>query len=549
MGENLDCVVIGAGPAGLQMGAHLVAGGFGAVVVERGEDVGTFFTRYPRSRQLISFNKRGTLWDDPELNLRWDWNSILVDEDAGGDPLWFGRFSDALYPAADDFVRYLAAYARHYRVPVLRDTSVVSVRCGARGFWEVGCTSGQLLRCRYLVVATGLSLPYVPSIPGIELCVGYEAASLTSADYSNQRVLVLGKGNSAIEVADAAAETAAIVHMASPQPLRLAMHTHHPGGLRLQLARLLDMYQLKLLNAVLDCTVERIERDERGLLVTVAYSHADGERDQLRYDIVVRCTGFRFDSLIFEPDWGPALCVDDRLPELTPTWESVNMPGMFFAGTVAQADDFRYNVRTLHHMLAERYHGIPYPTEVLPAAGEVLADDMALRASQSSALWLQFGYLCDVYKIEPDGVTVMREWPANDVARRFADQACVCTLTLEWGAPRGDTFAIERHPHADASDQSVFLHPVVRRWHRGEIVAEHHLLEDLLGVYHPAFAPDMRTPADSSIHSYHQRQHVEPLAAFLSQHLVSRGGGRRITAYYQKPTTSSSDDTAILAPE
>ena len=74
---------------------------------------------------------------------------------------------------------------------------------------------------------------------------------------------------------------------------------------------------------------------------------------------------------------------------------------------------------------------------------------MTRRACRSSALWLQFGYLCDVYRIEPDGLTVMREWPTNDVAQRFADHGYIYSLTLEWGASRADTFAIERYPHVD----------------------------------------------------------------------------------------------------
>ncbi|MEV6325439.1 NAD(P)-binding domain-containing protein [Nocardia sp. NPDC051787] len=538
MAEKLDCLVVGAGPAGIQVGAHFAAGGARVQVLEGAPRVGDFFARYPRSRRLISFNKVGTLWDDPELNLRWDWNSILTEESAAGPVLQFRDFSADLYPPADAMVRYLDEYVRRYHVPVRTESRVRMIRKTGDEEFEVEIAGGEVLRCRFLVVASGWTKPYVPGIPGIDLCEGYETASLKPEDYRGQRVLVLGKGNSAAEVAEAAVESAAIVHMASPEPVRLAVRTHHPGGMRLHLARLLDMYQLKLLNAILDCRVTDISQDEAGYRVAVEYSHADGERDILRYDRVIRCTGFRFDASIFDASCRPALCIDKRLPELTPTWESVNVPGLFFAGTIAQADDFRvagsgfidgfrYNVRTLHGLLRERYFDEPYPSEQISGEPTALADDMLRRASQSSALWLQFGYLCDVFDIASDGTaTVWREWPTRDLPGRWRSRRCVYTFTLEWGRPRGDVFAIHRHPSAADAAESVFLHPVVRQWRYGQVVATHHVLEDLLGVYHPEFAPDMRRPADVPIHAYHERQHVAPLTAFLaSMHAAADGVG------------------------
>jgi len=50
--------------------------------------------------------------------------------------------------------------------------------------------------------------------------------------YANQRVLVIGKGNSAFEMASAIFDKAAMVHLASRGPLRLAWNTKHPGDVR-----------------------------------------------------------------------------------------------------------------------------------------------------------------------------------------------------------------------------------------------------------------------------------------------------------------------------
>src|SRR5580692_8704058 len=85
-----DYLIIGAGPAGLQLAAELGEAGHDYLVLESGTAPGTFFTRFPRHRQLISINKPHTGTTDPELNLRMDWNSIL-----SSDPdLTFTRYSE-----------------------------------------------------------------------------------------------------------------------------------------------------------------------------------------------------------------------------------------------------------------------------------------------------------------------------------------------------------------------------------------------------------------------------------------------------------------------
>ncbi|MGH1554639.1 NAD(P)-binding domain-containing protein [Streptomyces sp. L7] len=55
--EPLDYLVIGGGPAGLQLGQLLQAAGHGYRILESGRAPGTFFRTFPRHRKLISINK------------------------------------------------------------------------------------------------------------------------------------------------------------------------------------------------------------------------------------------------------------------------------------------------------------------------------------------------------------------------------------------------------------------------------------------------------------------------------------------------------------
>ena len=78
---EFEYLIIGAGPAGLQMGYYLEKANRNYLILEAGETPGTSFNKFPRHGKLISINKVYTGYDDPEINLRWDWNSLLSDSE------------------------------------------------------------------------------------------------------------------------------------------------------------------------------------------------------------------------------------------------------------------------------------------------------------------------------------------------------------------------------------------------------------------------------------------------------------------------------------
>ena len=68
------------------------------------------------------------------------------------------------------------------------------------------------------------------------------------------------------------------------------------------------------------------------------------ELEVLRYDRVIAATGFAHDTSLYHPSTLPQMetaKTDGRYPEITPAFESVNVPGLYFAGTIAQVRDFR----------------------------------------------------------------------------------------------------------------------------------------------------------------------------------------------------------------
>jgi thioredoxin reductase len=522
MDTRYDYLILGAGAAGLQMAYCLEKAGHSYLVLEAGVGPGTFFTQYPRHRKLISINKVHTGFDDREKNLRWDWNSLLCDDEQ----MQFKHYSKRYWPAADDLVRYLSDFASHHGLNVRYGTEAARIERSGQGF-RVSDDAGNTYAGTRLIVATGVRKPYIPAIPGIEHCENYTDVNVDPDTFINQRVLILGKGNSAFEMAELLTETTAMIHVCSPNPIKMAWATHHVGHLRAVNNNFLDTYQLKTQNGVLDAQVKRVERRDGQLVATLAYAHADGEVEEIAYDRIIVCTGFRMDTDPFAANVRPQLCIQDRFPALTSSWESVNVPGMYFAGTLMQSRDFkktssgfihgfRYNVRALFQLLERRHHGRALPTRQIAPTASACTQAVLAVVNRSSAVWQQFGFLGDFIQAAGDGsLSHIAAMPVDHIHDTLAErERDYFIVTLEYGSHKArEPFQIQRPDSRDAdrAAQSSFLHPVVRHCRDGQVLAEQHLMEHL--------ETDWTQP-----------HHIEPLLAFFQRTLPVAIGATGVTS-------------------
>jgi thioredoxin reductase len=506
--DTYDYLIIGAGPAGLQLGYFLEKAARNYLILEAGDTPATFFKRFPRHRRLISNNKIYTGYNDPEINLRWDWNSLLSDSEN----LLFKHYTEEFFPPADALVRYLKDFADHYKLKVKYETEVTAITKNSH--FEIRDKRGQTYCCSRLIVASGLTKPYIPSIPGIEFAEIYTSVSVDPDEFKNQRVLIIGKGNSGFETAENLVETAIVLHLVSPHPIRMAWQSHFVGHLRAVNNSLLDTYQLKSQNAVIDASIDRITKEDGKYVVRFNYTHANGEIEDIVYDRIVVCTGFKFDDSIFDATCLPALVLNDRFPDQTSEWESINVKDLYFAGTLTQARDFkqatsgfihgfRYNARALYHIIECKYHDAAWPHETLVAGPEALVDAIIRRVNKTSALWQQFGFLCDAIVVDEGEARYYTELPVAYVHEsELGRNDHYYTVTLEFGKITGDPFNVVRHPDPGQAERSTFLHPVVRRFSRAQLISEHHLLEDLYGEW---LKPEV---------------HIQPLLAYLKPCLL-----------------------------
>ncbi|XP_040493408.1 FAD-dependent oxidoreductase domain-containing protein 2 isoform X1 [Ursus maritimus] len=538
--RHRDYCVLGAGPAGLQMAYFLQRAGRDYAVFERAPRPGSFFTRYPRHRKLISINKRHTGKANAEFNLRHDWNSLL-----SHDPrLLFRHYSRAYFPDAGDMVRYLGDFADRLGLHVLYNTTIAHVTLDKdRQAWNghyfiLTDQMGHAHQCSVLLVATGLSVPNQVDFPGSEYVEGYESVSVDPEDFEGQNVLILGRGNSAFETAENILGVTNFIHMLSRSRVRLSWATHYVGDLRAINNGLLDTYQLKSLDGLLesDLTDLAVVKDREGKFhitlkffleegnqsadaVTLPQDDNDNFAMRVAYDRVIRCLGWNFDFSIFNKSLrlssGGEL--SKKYPLVKASYESKGSRGLFVLGTASHSVDyrrsaggfihgFRYTVRAVHRLLEQRHHGVAWPSTKHPISQ--LTSSIVRRVNEASGLYQMFGVLADVVLLKENAMAFeyLEEFPTQMLAQletitgRKARHG-LFVINMEYGrnfsGPDKDVFFYDRSVgHTEDAWQSNFLHPVIyyyrhlpteqevrfrpADWALPRPTAIHHIVEDFL---------------------------------------------------------------------
>lgn len=479
-------LIIGAGPAGLQLAHFLDQAGEDYLVLERAETAGSFFEHYPRHGTLLSINKVHTGYDDLESRRRYDWNALLCEDEA----LQFREFSLDYFPSAAQLVAYLRAFAERLDLTIAYNSAVVRI-ARDRGRFVLTLADDRTYTCERLFVATGIPNATLPAIEGVELCENYDRFSVDPAGFTDQRVFIVGKGNSAFETADALIPTTRKIWVCGPNTVRLAWATHYVGHVRAVNNNFLDTYQLKTQNNILDGELRAVRR-ESGALVADVWFESRQQLLSFPCDRVLLCAGFGADFDPFDTSCAPVRRSCGKLPLMTCEWESVNVPGLFFAGTLMQSRDyrktmsafihgFRHNIQSLVSLLQARDGTGPWVERVrLPSEGKELAVAVIERLSTSAALLLQPGFLSDVLVPADDAaMEYLPEVPVDVVKEKLlTTHEELFVMTLEYGESDGytDPFAMPRG--VDVAED-FYLHPILRHYQGGELVSRFFLPDDL----------------------------------------------------------------------
>lgn len=393
----LETAVIGAGPYGLSIAAHLRRRGIPFRIFGRPMD--SWLAHMPKGMCLKSDGFASNIYDEGgELTL----GQFCAERQI--------EYSDGTIPVRlETFTAYRLAF-KDRMVPELEETLVSSVDRVPEGF-QLQLESGETFTARRVILAVGIThFEYVPkelaSLPAEYL--SHSARQHDLEPFRGRSVVVIGAGSSATDLAGLLRDGEADVQLVARQTLlkfhgkpdvdkprslyqrirhpksglgpgmRSRFYSDAPGlfhslpeGLRLKIVRTTLgpsggwFMKDKVMGRVplhLGCTVERAEMQNGKVLLHLR--GRDGSKREIVTEHIIAATGYRVDMerlTFLNSEIRSNVSTAGGSPVLSSTFES-SVPGLYFAG-VAAANSFgpvmrfafgaRFTARRITNTLAD----------------------------------------------------------------------------------------------------------------------------------------------------------------------------------------------------
>jgi thioredoxin reductase len=374
-----DIAIIGAGPYGLSLAAHLTASGLNVRVF--GQPMNTWRTSMPEGMVLKSEGFASNLWHpDGAFTLKDYCAEHGLPYKDSGLPIPLKTFSD-----------YGVAFQKRF-VPMLDERWVTGLDRKNNAF-VLHLDDDETVTAQRVVIAAGIgSFHYTPEeldpIKGPLLSHSIEHHSLTR--FSGRQVLVVGGGASGVELAALMSQKGATVTVAArrnripycspPQPRGIWEKLKEPEtglgtGWRSVACVAAPMLFYQMPREFRHLVVRRhlgpapgwTSRDEiernvnvmlgtrvasarvRGDVASVSFRLDDGGQKTVEADHVISATGFKVDMRrlrFIRPELMEKLVCADYTPVLSPHFET-SVPGLFMVGITA-ANNFGPLLRFAH---------------------------------------------------------------------------------------------------------------------------------------------------------------------------------------------------------
>jgi thioredoxin reductase len=213
MPSRSDVAIIGAGPYGLSIAAHLIAKDIEHRII--GDPMGFWLGHMPQGMLLKSEGFASTLYDPKaEFDLRRYCEGHKIEYADLGTPV-----------RVEDFCAYGLAFQRRF-APNVENKKVSLLERDGAGF-TLKLSDGERVLARNVVIATGLSsFEYIPpqlaSLPSDLL--SHSSAHVNLRPFKGRDVTIVGAGASATELATLLHEQGCQVRMVARRPF-IELHT------------------------------------------------------------------------------------------------------------------------------------------------------------------------------------------------------------------------------------------------------------------------------------------------------------------------------------
>jgi thioredoxin reductase len=365
--RETEVAIIGAGPYGLSIAAYLRGAGVPFSIF--GRPMENWAEHMPAGMHLKSDGFASHLYD-PKREYTLKQHCALHNI----------AYADIGVPVSLElFVNYCVAFQKKL-VPSLQEIRVTKVR-RTHGVFELELANGEQVRAKRVIIATGLNdVEYVPEVlkalPATLCSHSAEIADVTV--FRGKRIVVLGAGASATDVAGLAQQAGASVTIVSREaPIFHAPPSSKPRSLWQRItapnlglgpnlrsslcAALPDVFRQLPVHLrvgivkrhlgpsggwfIRDLIVGKVAQHRgtiqrakaSGQQVGLTIQSVDGKATDLLVDHVVAGTGYRYDvakAPFLDDKIKAAVTVEEGYPALTRNFES-SVPGLYFVGLPA----------------------------------------------------------------------------------------------------------------------------------------------------------------------------------------------------------------------
>lgn len=507
-----DNIIIGAGPAGIQLAYFFSKLNINYVILERNNIAGSFFDRFPHSGKLISINKRYVGKDIPDFKLRHDWNSLLSDKN-----LLFTDYSKDFYPDKKDMVRYLNDFAIKNNLNIIYGSEVLVVDKENDNYKlkiKNKDNLEEIYECNKLICATGLSKPIylnqsnkriisydvvVPIKHYYDFDKDYFLDEENLKKYINKKVLIIGGGNAGYELANILNNYASHIRILQSQKKNYSISSNYTGDIRAVYLSFLDTFYLKSLNSIydtIDILITQKDKDSQykvvvgDLILLSVVEHY--------FDFIICTTGWKFDDTIF--NFSVDMDNNKKYPKINYKYESNNNKNLFFIGTLMHSLDykvssggfihgFRYLIKYFVNLNYDRNFDIK---NFNYTNLEEITDHIMYKINNSSPMYQMHSVMCDLICFDKntkeieyynDVVNDFYFW--DNIIKNKKDKLFI-NITLEFSKVKVvDIQKLNfKHSIQGFENNSKLLHPIFRIYSINNnnliiLIEEHHLDEDI----------------------------------------------------------------------
>lgn len=293
--EDLDVVIIGAGPIGLAAGIACTKAGLSHVIIEKGALVNSIFN-YPLNMTFFSTSDRLEIGDVPFI-------------------------SHQPKPNRDEALEYYRRVSMHWKLNTRLFEKVLAVQPQDQGFTIN--TSKSTYTCGAVIIATGFyDVPNLMHIPGEDLPKVHHYYKEPHL-YFNQKVVVVGAANSAVDVALETFRKGSEVTMVVREQ---AIQDNVKYWVKPDIENRIKDGSI---NAYFNASLTAIRENE------VDIQASNGDIITLKNDFVLAMTGYKPDFSFLQEIGIELVHADDQFtPKHDPDTFETNIPGVYLAGVI-----------------------------------------------------------------------------------------------------------------------------------------------------------------------------------------------------------------------